>query len=122
VVESAARQGKQVAPVIFGEAEHLMPVDFAQVDWLHVAVLTVFAFTATALANLLSLDRWISAWTAAVLFAVMLVFWTYPRWHSVPTFTADQRSTPSKEVTVSPTGTTAPQRPLSPVRDITPPR
>jgi hypothetical protein len=98
-----------------------MRIDFAEVDWLHVGVLTVFALIATALANLLSFDRWVSAWTAALLFAVMFMCWTYPHWHSAPTFIADQ-STPSKEVTASPAGAAAPQRPLSPVRDITPRR
>ena len=99
-----------------------MPIDFTQVDWLHVAVLAVFAFVATAAANLLSLDRWISAWTAALLFAVIFVFWTYyPHWTSLPRSIADQKSTLAKEVTAVPTGTAAPQRP-NPVRDITPPR
>ena len=98
-----------------------MPIDFAHVDWLHVAILAVFAFVATAVANLLSLDRWISAWTAALLFAVMFVSWTYyPHW-SLSTSIADQKSTLAKEAIAVPTGTAAPQRP-NPVRDITPPR
>jgi hypothetical protein len=104
------------------EDNNRMPLDFAQVDWLHVALLAVFAFVATAVANLLSLDRWISAWTAALLFAAMFVFWTYyPHGPSLPTSIADQKSTIAKDVTAAPTGTAAPQRP-NPVRDITPPR
>jgi len=93
-----------------------MPIDFTQVDWLQVAVLAMFAFGATAVANLLSLDRWISAWTAALLFAVIFVSWTYyPHWPSLPMSIADQKSPLAKEATA------APQRP-NPVRDITPPR
>src|SRR5579862_9023020 len=100
-----------------------MLIDFAQVDWLHVLVLAAFVFVATAVANLLSLDRWISAWTAALLFSAMFVVWTYyPHRPSLPTSIADQKSPPVKGVTPAPTGTAAPQRPLNPVRDITPSR
>lgn len=94
-----------------------MPIDFAQVDWLHVAVLAVFAFAATAVANLVSLDRWISAWTAALLFAAMFVSWTYSHWSALPTSQADLKSPPAKEVAAPSTAGT--QRP-NPVRDITP--
>jgi hypothetical protein len=98
-----------------------MPIDFTQVDWVHVAVLAVFAFVATAAANLLSLDRWISAWTAALLFAVIFVFWTYyPHWSSLPPPIADQKSALVKEVTTAPTDAAAPPK-RNPVRDITPP-
>ena len=100
-----------------------MLIDLAQVDWLHVAVLAVFAFVATALANLLSFDRWISAGTAALLFAVMFVFWTYyPHGSSGSTSLVEQKPAPAKEVTAAPTGNAAPQRPANPVKDITPRR
>jgi hypothetical protein len=100
-----------------------MPIDIMQVDWFHVGLLAVFAFVATAVANLLSLDRWISAWTAALLFAAIYVFWTYNQhWSSLPTSTADQKPALAKEVAAAPTGTAAAQRPLNPVRDITPRR
>jgi hypothetical protein len=99
-----------------------MPIDFAQVDWLHAAVLAVFAFVATAVANVVSLDRWISAGTAALLFTAMFVSWTYyQHGPSLPTSIADQKSSPAKEV-AAPTGTAAPRRQPNPVRDITPPR
>ena len=81
-----------------------------------------YVFVATAVANLLSLDRWVSAWTAALLFAAMFVFWTYyPNWPSLPTSIADQKSTLAKDVTTAPTGTALPER-HNPVRDVTPPR
>ena len=34
-----------------------MPIDLGQVDWLYVAVLAVFAFVATGVANLLSFNH-----------------------------------------------------------------
>ena len=100
-----------------------MPINFAQIDWLHVAVLAVFAFAATGIANLVSFNRWVSAWTAAVLYAAIFVLWTYsPHWLSPLTPIADQKSPPAQEATATPTGTVAPQRPPNPVRDITPRR
>jgi len=100
-----------------------MPINFALIDWLHVAVLAVFAFAATGIANLLSFNRWVSAWTAALLYATIFVFWTYnPHWPSPPTSTADQKAPPAKEATAAPASTAAPQKPPNPVRDITPRR
>jgi len=102
-----------------------MPIDFALIDWLHVAVLAVFAFAATGIANLLSFNRWVSAWTAAALFAAIFVLWTYnPHWPSPPTSITDQKAPPAKEATAAPTSAAAPapQKPPNPVRDITPRR
>ena len=102
-----------------------MPINFAQVDWLHVAVLAVFAFAATGMANLLSFNRWVSAWTAALLFAAIFMVWTYnPHWPSPPTPLSDQKAPPAKEATAAPASAAAatPQRPPNPVRDITPRR
>ena len=90
-----------------------------------MAVLAVFAFIATAVANLLSLDRWVSAWTAALLYATIFVFWTYnPHWPSPATSIADQKAPPAKEAIAAPASTAAaaPQKPPNPVRDITPRR
>jgi hypothetical protein len=99
-----------------------MPIDIAQVDWLHVAVLAVFAFAATGVANLLSFNRWVSAWTAALLFAAIFVLWTYnPHWPASLTPIADQKSAPAQEATAAPPVTATP-RSLNPVRDITPRR
>jgi len=98
-----------------------MPIDLGQVDWLYVAVLAVFAFVANAVANLLSFNRrGIAAGLAAVLFAVIFVFWTiYP--HGLPflpTSIAGQKS-PAAAVVPAPPAT--PQRPSNPVTDISPP-
>jgi hypothetical protein len=107
-----------------------MPIDITQVDWLHVATLAVFAFAATGVANLISFNRWVSAWTAAVVFAAIFVLWTYnPHWPSLSSSlpSAEQKSAPAKEATAAPataapTGAPSPPKPLNPVRDITPRR
>jgi hypothetical protein len=100
-----------------------MPIDIAQVDWLHVAILAVFAFAATGVANLISFNRWVSAWTAAALFAAIFVLWTYnPHWSAPATPSAEQKPPPAKEATAAPTSAPSPPKPLNPVRDITPRR
>jgi hypothetical protein len=97
-----------------------MPIDLGQVDWLYVVVLTVFAFVANVVANLLSFNRrMLAAMLGAALFATIYVFWTYyPHGLPLPTSTTIQKS----PVTAAPpAASVAPQRPRNPVTDITPP-
>jgi hypothetical protein len=55
-----------------------MPIDWAQVDWIYVGVLAVFAFFATVVGNVLSFrHRGVAALLAAVVFAALYVAWTY---------------------------------------------
>ena len=85
-----------------------MPIDLATVDWLYVAVLAVFVFVATLIADLLSFDhRVMGAVLSAVLFAAVFVFWTYYP-HHLPLPTA---LTPPKAAV-----TRRPRRPLRPRR------
>ena len=97
-----------------------MPIDLGQVDWLYVAVLGVFAFVATFVANLLSFNhRLIASALATAVFAAIFVFWTYyPHGLPLPTSITKLKS---PVTTVVPTAPTAPQRPSNPVTDITPP-
>ena len=99
-----------------------MPIDLAQVDWLYVVVLAIFVFIASVVANLLSFSRrWTAAATAALMFAVIFVFWTYyPHGLPLPTSIAPQRSAVTTTVPAAPVAAT-PQRPQNPVTDITPP-
>ncbi len=55
-----------------------MPIDLANVDWIYVGVLAVFAFLATTIANLLSFNRrGMAAVLSAVVFGVLFLAWTY---------------------------------------------
>jgi hypothetical protein len=96
-----------------------VPIDLGQVDWLYVAVLAVFVFVATFVANLLSFGRRGSAAVlAAVLFAAIFVFWTYyPHGLPLPTSITGQTSPAAP---VAPAASTVPQKPSNPVTDITP--
>jgi hypothetical protein len=56
----------------------MMPIDLANVDWIYVGVLAVFAFFATVVGNLLSLNhRGAAALLAAAVFVVLFVAWSY---------------------------------------------
>jgi uncharacterized membrane protein AbrB (regulator of aidB expression) len=94
-----------------------MSIDFAQVDWLYVAVLALFAFVANVVANLLSFKhRWFAAGLAATVFVAIFVFWTYyPHGLPLPTSITGQK------LPVTTAVPTAPQRPRNPVTDITTP-
>jgi hypothetical protein len=97
-----------------------MPIDLGQVDWLYVAVLAVFALVANFVANILSFGRrGLAAVLAAVVFAVIFVFWTYyPHGLPLPTSIAGQKVPATAAVPATPT---VPQRPSNPVTDISPP-
>lgn len=99
-----------------------MPIDLGQVDWLYVAVLSIFVFVAALLGNLLSLNnRLAGAVLAALAFAAIFVAWTYyPHGLPLPTSLAPKTATmaPAPVPTIAPA---APARPRNPVSDVTPP-
>lgn len=102
-----------------------MPIDLAQVAWLYVAVLAIFVFVATGLANLLSFNhRGIAAVLAALLFAAIFIFWTYyPHGLPLPTSITTKESPITTVVPASPAvpqSPAIPQGPRNPVTDITP--
>ncbi len=104
-----------------------MPIDLAQVDWLYVIVLAVFAWFATFIGNLLSFNhRGAAAMLSALLFVTIFVFWTYyphrvpllPRTLTMPNSSAST----AMPAPAAPAAPPAPQKPRNPVTDITPPR
>ena len=100
-----------------------MPIDLSQVDWLYVLVLTVLAFIASGIGNLVSFaSRGSAAVVSAVLFAVLFVAWTYyPHHLPLPTRLAGPIAPVAAPAPVTPVVPSAPARPANPVRDITPP-
>jgi len=54
-----------------------MPIDWAAVNWLNVGILSAMAFVASLIASVVAWNRFGGAILAAVLFAVIYVFWTY---------------------------------------------
>jgi hypothetical protein len=55
-----------------------MPIDLSNVDWVYVGVLSVIAFVASIIGNILSFNsRGFAAIVAAIVFAVLFVGWTY---------------------------------------------
>ena len=97
-----------------------MPIDLGQVDWFLVVVLTLFAFVATGIGNLLSFNnRGIAAALAALSFAVFFVaYGYYPHGLPLPASLTAQKA---PAAAVKPAAPAAPQKPRNPVTDITPP-
>lgn len=55
-----------------------MPIDWASVNWVNVALLSGFAFVASLIGNALGFkSRLFGAILTAVLFAAAYIFWTY---------------------------------------------
>ncbi len=103
--------------------DDIMPIDLAQVDWLYVVLLAVFAYLATLIGNLLSFGhRGISAVLSAVAFAAIFVAWTYyPHHLPLPIAPASQKAPATTVVPAAPAAPIVPQRPRNPITDITPP-
>jgi hypothetical protein len=74
------------------EVQNLPTIDWANVNWLYVAVLAVFVFFSTLIGMLLSFKRaFRSALLSAVLFAAAFVFWNYyPHGLPLPTLITTQ--------------------------------
>lgn len=98
-----------------------IPIDWANVNWVYVAVLAIFVFVATLIGNVLSLNhRGIGALLSAILFAAAFVFWTYyPHGLPLPISVAQKPAITAPPPAPPPPA--APVRPSNPVTDITPP-
>ena len=101
-----------------------MPIDLAQVDWVYVGVLAVFAFLASLVGSLLSLNhRATGAVLSALAFAALFVAWTYyPHGLPLPTKLTSQSAPAAAVPAPAVPATPAPVRPRNPVTDITPPQ
>ena len=99
-------------------------IDWTSVNWVYVILLTAFVFIAALVGNLLSFShRGMGALLAAVLFAVIFVFWSYYP-HHLPLPTRLGTETAEHEPIGMPSAPPAatPQKPANPVTDITPPK
>ena len=99
-----------------------MPIDWANVSWVYVAVLAVFVFLSSLIGSLLSFRHHVlGSVLSAVLFAAAFVFWTYYP-HNLPLPTRlTEAATPAATPPV-PAAPAVPQKPANPVTDVTPPK
>ena len=99
-----------------------IPIDWANVNWLYVAVLAVFVFIASMLGSVLSFNRrGFGALLTALLFTAAFVFWSYyPHGLPLPTSLAQKPAAHSAVPPVAPAPAT-PVKPANPITDITPP-
>jgi hypothetical protein len=95
-----------------------VPIDWASVSWLYVAVLAVLVFVSTLIGTLLSFKRlFLGAGLSAVVFAVAFVFWTYyPHGLPLPTSASGQRAAVAP---VAPQAQPAPSAPVKPANPVT---
>lgn len=96
-----------------------VPIDWASVSWLYVAVLAVFAFISTLIGTLLSFKRLLlGAVLSAVLFSAVFVFWTYyPHGLPLPTSVSGQKASVAPATPAAPTP--AAPRPAPPANPVT---
>ncbi len=94
-----------------------VPIDWANVSWLYVAVLAVFVFISTLIGTMLSFRRLLlGAVLSAVLFAATFVFWTYyPHGLPLPTSVSAQNAPAAP---AAPTAQPAPP-PVKPANPVT---
>ena len=99
-----------------------IPIDWANVNWVYVALLGVFAFIATLIGNVLSFGRrGLGALLSAVLFAAAFVFWSYYP-HGLPLPTRLEAEKPVAAAPAASAAPAAPVKPANPITDITPPK
>ena len=98
-----------------------IPIDWANVNWLYVAVLAAFVFIASMLGSVLSFNRrGFGALLTALLFAAAFVFWTYyPHGLPLPTSLAQKPAATAAPPPVARAPVT-PVKPANPITDITP--
>lgn len=98
-----------------------VPIDWASVSWLYVAVLAVLVFVSTLIGTLLSFRRlFLGAGLSAVLFAVAFVFWTYyPHGLPLPTSASAQKGSAAPGTPAAPPPQAAPGAPVRPANPVT---
>lgn len=88
-----------------------VPIDWASVNWLYVAVLSGLVFLSTLISTLAFRGAVISA----LLFAAGFVFWTYyPHGLPLPTSITAQ-NTPAPAVRAAPSAPITPAKPVTPL-------
>ena len=99
-----------------------MPIDWANVSWVYVAVLAVFVFLSSLIGSLLSFRHHVlGSVLSAVLFAAAFVFWTYYP-HNLPLPTRLTEAAAPAATPPVPAAPAVPQKPANPVTDVTPPK
>jgi len=91
-----------------------MPIDLAAVNWVYVAILSLFAFVAALLGSLISFrNRFGGAVVAAILFAAAFVYWTYYPHPNLPGPVAVGSTMPVASETSAPAAAARPANPVT---------
>lgn len=94
-----------------------VPIDWATVNWLYVAILAVFVFFSTLIGTVLALKRsFPGAVLSALLFSAAFVFWTYyPHGLPLPTSVTAQKTPPALAAPAAPSAPVTPANPVTPL-------
>ena len=92
-----------------------MPIELSAVYWPYVGVLSLIAFVAALLGNLISFrNRFAAAIIAAILFAAGFIFWTYYPHDSLPSPLSSWPTSPSSSAVSSPSPSSPSPSPATP--------
>jgi hypothetical protein len=101
-----------------------IPIDWASVNWLYVAVLALLAFFSSLIGNAIAFRRLVlGAVLSTLLFMAGFFFWTYyPHNLPLPTSPVEQKTATPGQGAAPPAAAAPgpPAKPSNPVRDITP--
>jgi hypothetical protein len=94
-----------------------VPIDWATVNWLYVAILAVFVFFSTLIGTLLALKRaFPGAVLSALLFSAAFVFWTYyPHGLPLPISVTAQKAPLAPAAPAAPSASVTPANPVTPL-------
>jgi len=99
-----------------------IPIDLASVNWVYVGVLAIFVFLTSLLGALLTFQsRTWGAFLSAVLFVIIFVMWSYYP-HHLPLPTRLEAEAAAEAPPAGMPTQAAPDRPSSPITDVTPPK
>jgi hypothetical protein len=101
-----------------------IPIDWASVNWLYVAVLALLAFFSSLIGNAVAFRRLVlGAVLSTLLFMAGFFFWTYyPHNLPLPTSPVEPKTAAPGQGAAPPAAAAPgpPAKPSNPVRDITP--
>jgi hypothetical protein len=100
-----------------------VPIDWASVNWLYVAIMAVLVFFSTLIGTLLALKRaFPGAVLSALLFSAAFIFWTYyPHGLPLPTSVAAKNAPATSATPARPPAPAVPGAPGAPVTPLPPP-
>ena len=98
-----------------------VPIDWASVNWLYVALLALLVFFCAWIGNVIAFKRaLVGAVLSTLLFTAGFIFWMYYP-HNLPLPNSPNRQKAETSPPPVPAAPGPPAKPENPVKDVTPP-